>query len=127
MRVAGLQAISTVVSSSAILIQSRHPPAEGEEATRRIIKSRIKGFIDSQRYVMVKYNILRNDLDRVSKIAPGKRSPTIMTLHNGGDGEWCAVEVMIEKSVVAGKMDELWEAGAKDILVLPLLNTRTTD
>jgi ATP phosphoribosyltransferase len=93
----------------------------------KIIKSRIKGFIDSQRYVMVKYNVNRTNLDAASKIAPGKRSPTVMTLHNGGEGEWCAVEVMIEKSLVAVKMDELWEVGAKDILVIPLLNTRTTD
>jgi len=93
----------------------------------RIIKSRIKGFVDSQRYVLVKYNVNRDNLDAACKIAPGKRSPTITTLHNGGEGEWVAVEVMIEKSIVANKMDELWLVGAKDVLVLPLLNTRTTD
>jgi ATP phosphoribosyltransferase-like protein len=40
---------------------------------------------------------------------------------------WVAVEVMIDKAELTVKMDQLWEAGAKDILVLPLLNTRTTD
>jgi len=76
--------------------------------------------------VLCKYNILRPSLDRASKIAPGKRSPTIMELHPTGDG-WVAVEVMIAKTDVADSMEKLWEVGAKDILILPLLNTRTTD
>ncbi|KAF2671292.1 HisG-domain-containing protein [Microthyrium microscopicum] len=122
MRVAGLKAISTVVESSAVLIVSKHPT---DEKLIKIIKSRIKGWIDSQRYVSCKYNIHRDDLEAASKIAPGKRSPTVTTLHP--ENGWVAVEVMIEKSSIATKLDDLWEAGAKDILVLPLLNTRTSD
>jgi ATP phosphoribosyltransferase len=75
---------------------------------------------------LCKYNVLRKNLEAVSEIAPGKRSPTVMSLQPPSDG-WVAVEVMIHKSEVAVKMDELWEAGAKDILILPLLNTRTTE
>jgi ATP phosphoribosyltransferase len=54
------------------------------------------------------------------------QNPTVTTLHPAESG-WVAVEVMIEQKQVADKMDELWEAGAKDILILPLLNTRTSD
>lgn len=49
-----------------------------------------------------------------------------MTLHPAENG-WVAVEVMIEQKQVADKMDQLWTAGAQDILILPLLNTRTSD
>jgi ATP phosphoribosyltransferase len=42
MRVAGLKAISTVVDSSAILIQSRHPT---DEQLVKKIMARIRGFI----------------------------------------------------------------------------------
>jgi ATP phosphoribosyltransferase len=76
--------------------------------------------------MLCKYNVKGEDLEAVSKIAPGKRSPTVMSLQPPSDG-WVAVEVMIDKAEVAVKMDQLWEAGAKDILVLPLLNTRTTE
>jgi ATP phosphoribosyltransferase-like protein len=53
-------------------------------------------------------------------------SPTVTTLHPESEG-WVAVEVMVEKSLISGKMDELWRVGARDILVLPLLNTKTAD
>lgn len=54
------------------------------------------------------------------------RNPTVTTLHPEESG-WVAVEVMVEQKQVADKMDELWVAGAHDILILPLLNTRTSD
>lgn len=75
--------------------------------------------------MLCKYNVHREKYEVVSKIAPGKRFPTVMAL-NPPENDWFAVEVMIDKADIAVKMDELWVAGAKDILVLPLLNTRTT-
>lgn len=42
MKVAGLKAIDTVVESSAVLIQSRHPT---NKDLVKLIKSRIKGYI----------------------------------------------------------------------------------
>ena len=74
--------------------------------------------------MLCKYNVRQENFDAVARIAPGKRSPTVMSLQGPEEG-WVAVEVMIDKADVAVRMDELWEAGAKDILVLPLLNTRT--
>jgi ATP phosphoribosyltransferase len=49
-----------------------------------------------------------------------------MTLYPEEDG-WVAVEVMIEKTLLAEILDQLVEVGAHDIMVVPLLNTRTTD
>jgi ATP phosphoribosyltransferase-like protein len=81
---------------------------------------------DSQRYVLCKYNIHRDKFQDAARIAPGMRNPTVTTLHPEESG-WVAVEVMVEQKQVADKMDELWVAGAHDILILPLLNTRTSD
>jgi ATP phosphoribosyltransferase len=47
MRVAGLKAISTVVESSAILIQSKHPT---NTQLVKTIRSRIKGWIGALKY-----------------------------------------------------------------------------
>ena len=66
----------------------------------------------------------RKNLKKASEIAPGKQNPTVTTLHPEESG-WVAVEVKEQKQ--SDKMDELWEAGAQDILILPLLNTRTSD
>jgi ATP phosphoribosyltransferase len=76
--------------------------------------------------VLCKYNIKSENLTRASEIAPGKQNPTVTTLHPAEKG-WVAVEVMIEQKEVPDKMDQLWEAGAEDILIIPLLNTRTSD
>ena len=65
---------------------------------------------------MCKYNVPRSGLEAASKLTPGKRSPTVTTLHPPED-DWVAVEVMIGKKEVADTMDNLWEIGAKDILV----------
>jgi ATP phosphoribosyltransferase len=45
MKVAGLKAIDTVVESSAVLIQSRHPT---NQDLAKLIKSRIKGYIGQE-------------------------------------------------------------------------------
>jgi ATP phosphoribosyltransferase len=84
------------------------------------------GVSDSRKYVACKYNIQRAHLEAASKITPGKHAPTITTLFPEEEG-WIAVEAMVEKNQISDRMDELWAIGARDILVLPLLNTRTSD
>jgi ATP phosphoribosyltransferase len=75
---------------------------------------------------MCKYNVRKADMDAVTAITPGKRSPTVMSLQSGNE-EWYAVEAMVTKDSSNEVMEALWDAGAKDILMLPLSNTRTED
>lgn len=119
MKAAGLMPIDTVVDSSAILIKSRTP-----RSTEMVdlIASRIRGVITAQKFVLCQYNIERSSLATASKIAPGKRAPTITTLDEEG---WVAVSVMVEKKKIATVMDELIKVGAHDILVLQIANTRS--
>lgn len=119
MRAAGLKAISTVVSSSAILIKSKH--ASNPQLVD-LITARIKGVITAQKFVLCVYNVERSKLEAASKIAPGKRAPTITSLE---DKDWVAVSVMIERKKLAVAMDELSAVGAEDILVTKLENSRT--
>ncbi|KAF2790914.1 ATP phosphoribosyltransferase [Melanomma pulvis-pyrius CBS 109.77] len=120
MRAAGLKAISTVVSSSAILIKSKHP---SDPKLVDLILARIKGVITAQKYVLCTYNIERPKLATACKITPGKRAPTINSLEEDG---WVAVSVMVERKAIAVVMDQLTEAGACDILVMKIDNSRTT-
>lgn len=80
----------------------------------------------AQKYVLLTYNIPRSKLPQVVKITPGKRAPTVTQLLDEGHEEWAGVSVMIETKKVASVMDQLEEAGASDILVLNLSNTRGT-
>ncbi|KAF7515259.1 hypothetical protein G7054_g14663 [Neopestalotiopsis clavispora] len=119
MKAAGLKAIDTVVESSAILIKSKSP---SNPELVDLIASRIRGVIAAKKFVLCQYNIQRSSLATATKIAPGKRAPTITTLDEEG---WVAVSVMVEKKQIALVMDELTKVGAADILVLQIANTRT--
>ncbi|KAL7629465.1 ATP phosphoribosyltransferase (ATP-PRTase) (ATP-PRT) [Parahypoxylon ruwenzoriense] len=119
MKAAGLKPIDTVIETTARLIKSRKPSNPG---LVDLIAARIRGVITAQRFVLCQYNVRRTELAAVTKIAPGKRAPTITSLEEDG---WVAVSVMVEKKKIAPIMDELYKVGAADILVLDIANTRT--
>jgi len=118
MKAAGLKAIDTVVSSTAVLIKSKNPT---NPALVELIASRISGFITAQKYVLCHYNIKRSKLQAATKVTPGRRAPTINALEEEG---WVSVGSMVEKKEIATVMDKLSEVGATDILVLTIANTR---
>lgn len=118
MKAAGLKAIATVLSSTAVLIKSRAP---SNPSLVDLIANRIRGVITAQKYILCQYNIPRGLLDQGTKITPGKRAPTITALE---DSDWVAVSSMVEKSRCALVMDELTGAGATDILVFGISNAR---
>ncbi|KAG4430565.1 hypothetical protein IFR05_013947 [Cadophora sp. M221] len=119
MKAAGLKAIDTVVSSTAILVKSKNP---SNPQLVDLIASRIRGVITAQKYVLCQYNVQRVNLIAATKITPGRRAPTINALEEEG---WVAVSSMVEKKRIATVMDDLTEIGAVDILVLDIANTRT--
>ncbi|KAH6724842.1 ATP phosphoribosyltransferase [Leptodontidium sp. MPI-SDFR-AT-0119] len=119
MKAAGLKAIDTVVSSTAILVKSKNP---SNPQLVDLIASRIRGVITAQKYVLCQYNVQRINLVAATKITPGRRAPTINALEEEG---WVAVSSMVEKKRIATVMDDLTEIGAVDILVLDIANTRT--
>merc|ERR1712000_300319 len=61
MRAAGLNAIDTVVESTAVLIKSNKP---SNSEMVELIASRIRGVITAQRYVLCQYNIQRSSPSR---------------------------------------------------------------
>lgn len=117
MKAAGLKAIDTVVSSTAVLVKSR----DANSDILNLLTSRLRGVITAQKFVLCQYNIPRAQLSVASKITPGKRAPTITALEEEG---WVAVSAMVEKKRIATVMDELTSAGASDILVLNIANSR---
>lgn len=120
MRAAGLHAIDTVVESTAVLIKSRKT---SNQKLVNLVMQRIKGVIQAQKYVLCTYNISGDKLKEATVITPGRRAPTIQALQ-GEDG--FAVSVMIEKGLLATKMDQLTEVGATDILATQIINSRAS-
>ena len=114
---AGLEVVHDILSTESILIGNPH--AEHRDLVE-MIKGRIEGYITATKYVMIIYNVSNELLDEAIKITPGKRSPTITTLDDGGK----AVSSLVLKKEVGPKMDALQKMGATDILVLALSNSR---
>ena len=65
-------------------------------------------------FVLVDYDIKSDNLAAACAITPGIESPTVSPLH---DSDWSAVRAMVKSSDVHRVMDELYELGARGILV----------
>ncbi len=55
------------------------------------------------------------------RITPGLESPTVSPLH---DKQWCAVRAMVPRAQTNRVMDELYEVGARAIIVTSIHASR---
>ncbi|EPQ26300.1 uncharacterized protein PFL1_06235 [Pseudozyma flocculosa PF-1] len=121
MRACGLTAISTLLTSQAVLIRPSKPHARSNTALISLITSRIRGVIAASKYVLCQYNVQRSALQQALEITPGRRAATVSPLE---DREWNAVSSMVLKADTATIMDRLESIGASDILILGINNCR---
>jgi ATP phosphoribosyltransferase len=75
---------------------------------------RLQGVLVARRYVMLAYDVPTHQLDAAVALTPGIESPTISPLRQEG---WVAVEAMVLRAEMHRIMDELYDAGARAILV----------
>ncbi len=75
---------------------------------------RISGVLTARRYVMMDYDIRIEQVDAACAITPGIESPTVSPLHDAG---WVAVRAMVPRADAHRIMDDLWELGARGIIV----------
>ena len=112
LRRAGLEPVGEVVlHSTAVLIRRTGAPSNGgvTQLTRRL-----QGVLVARRYVMLAYDVRADRLDAAVALTPGIESPTVSPLHREG---WVAVQAMVLRSDIHKIMDELYEIGARAILV----------
>ncbi|MFF5172889.1 ATP phosphoribosyltransferase [Micromonospora sp. NPDC000089] len=100
-----------LLRSSAVLVHRGGAPAhpQAEQLSRRL-----HGVLVARRYVMLAYDVPAGLLDRASSLTPGIESPTVSPLHREG---WVAVQAMVLRDDVHRIMDELYDLGARAILV----------
>ena len=112
LRQAGLETIGDpLLVSEALLIRRAGVGQDGEVAT---FVRRIQGVIAARTYVMVDYDIPAELVARACVITPGIESPTVSPL---ADARWSAVRAMVSREKVHHVMDELYELGARGIIV----------
>jgi ATP phosphoribosyltransferase len=112
LRKAGLELVGDVVlASCAVLIRAAGAPGNGPVTQ---LARRLNGVLVARRYVMLAYDVPGESLDAAVRLTPGIESPTVSPLHRAG---WSAVQAMVLRSDVHKIMDELYEVGARAILV----------
>jgi ATP phosphoribosyltransferase len=112
LRKAGLEPIGEIVlHSTAVLI--RPAASDGNGPVTQLVR-RLQGVLVARRYVMIAYDVRADQIDQAVALTPGIESPTISALHREG---WVAVQAMVLRTEVHRIMDELYEVGARAILV----------
>jgi len=112
LRQAGLELIGEpILESEAVLI--RRVDAEPNPGVDQLLR-RLQGVLVARRYVMMDYDIRAERVDEAVALTPGLESPTVSPLHNEG---WVAVRAMVPRREAQRIMDDLWEIGARAILV----------
>jgi ATP phosphoribosyltransferase len=119
LRAAGLQIIGdSVLTSEAILV--RREGAEEIPAVAQL-RRRLRGVLVARQYVMLDYDCPNDILEQATAITPGIEGPTVSPLQTPG---WSAVRAMVGKAETNRVMDELWELGARAILVTSIHASR---
>jgi ATP phosphoribosyltransferase len=118
LRAAKLKIIGEILPSYTALIANR---AAYEDATKRAamlqLKTLLDGVLEARGKVLVKLNVGRDDLAAVIALLPSMKSPTVSEL--AGDGGF-AVETVVAKTDINTLIPALKDAGASDIIELPL-------
>lgn len=109
---AGLEIIGDpIFKSQSVLISRKN--IEDQNAVDVFVR-RLQGVIVARAYVLVDYDIPNALIEKACVITPGIESPTVSSLH---DSAWSAVRAMVPRKQVHAVMDELYDLGARGVIV----------
>jgi ATP phosphoribosyltransferase len=113
-----LRIVDTVLESSTMFI-ANHAAAKDAWRREKIdnIALMLQGAIAAYNRVGLMLNVRRADLQKVLAALPALKNPTISNL---SDGDWVAVNTIIEESVVRNLIPKLKGANAEGIVEYPL-------
>ncbi|MCL7984613.1 MAG: ATP phosphoribosyltransferase [marine benthic group bacterium] len=118
LRIHDLRQIGDVWDSEAWLVASPGlDEGSGRSALVKRLRVRLDGLLTARRLKYVTLNAPREALPRIREILPGMRSPTVVPLADSG---MVAVHAAAQEEVFWEAMERLKEAGATEILVLPV-------
>ncbi|WP_249523097.1 ATP phosphoribosyltransferase [Modestobacter marinus] len=119
LRAAGLRIIGDPVLASEAVLVGRAGADEVPAVAQ--LRRRLQGVLVARRYVMLDYDCPNDLLGQATARTPGLEGPTVSPLQTPG---WSAVRAMVLKDDTNRVMDELWELGARAILVTSIAASR---
>lgn len=112
----GLKEVETVLKSEALLVSNKNLNAKQLEILERLL-FRIRSVRKAKHNKYILLNAPNDKLDKIVKLIPGIKSPTILPLADEG---WSSVHSVIEEDKFWEIIENLKNAGAQGILVVPI-------
>lgn len=112
----GLKEVEKMFGSEAVLIANKNLDSE----TRLLVdqlKFRLESVLAAKNSKYVLLNCKEENLDKISTILPGIKSPTVMPLAEKG---WISLHSVIKEDQFWENIHDLRAAGAEGILILPI-------
>ncbi len=114
----GLKIIYEFMKSNPQLIANREAYNDPwKRAKIEQIALLLKGALRAENMVGIKMNVAEAGAEKVIKILPRLRAPTVATLYNS---EWLSIEAVVDAQEVRNLIPRLIKAGACDIIEYPL-------
>jgi len=107
-----------ILVSEAVLIRR---DGHQNDAAFEVLRRRLLGVVTARSYVMMDYDVPAGLVDQACAITPGLESPTVSPLQ---DASWCAVRAMVPRRATNRVMDDLYDLGARAILVTDIAACR---
>ncbi|MBI2191173.1 MAG: ATP phosphoribosyltransferase [Planctomycetes bacterium] len=113
-----LRILDTVMTSTTKLIANRKSWGDAWKRTKmENLAILLQGAILAREKVGLKMNVAAGSLPAVLALLPAMRRPTISQL---AEAEWCALETIVDESLVRDLIPKLKRAGAEGIIEYPL-------
>ena len=111
-----LKEVEVMLNSEAVLAVSPLISEDKKEILDRL-RFRIQSVLKARQSKYILMNAPNNKIDKIIKVLPGMRSPTVLPLAEEG---WSSIHTVIEKNKFWEVIDELKNLGAEGILVVPI-------
>ncbi|MFN8237629.1 MAG: ATP phosphoribosyltransferase [Chitinophagales bacterium] len=112
----GLKEVQQIFQSEAVLIKNKNLSVEKNDITASVIVSdRSRKRAQKNKYILL--NAPNDSLEKIISLLPGINSPTVQALAKEG---WSSVHSVITEKDFWEKIQQLKDAGAEGILVMPI-------
>lgn len=112
-----LKIVDTILESSIKLVANKESYKEKNNLVEAVSTS-IKGVLEADRKKLVMMNVAKENLSKVQKVMPAMSGPTISEVLS--QEETMAVQAVVKEDEVFELVNKLRNAGARDILVVPI-------
>jgi ATP phosphoribosyltransferase len=114
----GLREVEVLLESEAVIIQTRAALPQAKQQLVDRILQRLDGVlrVHESKYIML--HAPRSALARIRELLPGSEAPTVMPLEGADDK--VAIHAVCRENVFWETLENLKEAGASSLLVLPV-------